>query len=243
MRSILAFILSLLLVAPALAATPDEDVDHYLGIFQGDSRIHNMTVQDLGWKGISDTRLFDLLEQRVLSEQQAARASRAEKDRIAHYIRALGFSGQRKYRPTLSRFGLDADYMRTANLALGDLPQYERWNPVISARATFDPSLSDDANRVMNMLRSDDVLLQRIGAKRVYFSVKDDAVVAFLATRLKEEYPKPWQGEEADAIAWMTKALGHVAKDRYRSLLEEVMQGAPAYGVRKQAGSALKQNP
>jgi hypothetical protein len=37
----------------------------------------------------------------------------------------------------------------------------------------------------------------------------------------------------------MAKALGHVAMDRYRPLLEEVVQGTPTYGVRKQAGSAL----
>jgi len=240
MRRCLALLVSICAGA-TFAATPDEDVQRYLEIFKGDPRIHGMACEDLAWKGISDPRLFDLLEQRILAEEKAARDSRPDKDRIARYMRALGFSGQMKYRPTLSRFGLDVVYMRYAGQAIDDLPQYARWNPQISAREKFDPALGDDANRVMNMLRSDDLLLQRIGAKRVYFGVTDDAVLEMLAARLKEAYPRSWEGDEADAVAWMAKALGHAAREKYRSLLEEV-QSSPTRGVRNQAASALRQN-
>jgi hypothetical protein len=171
MPRLIAVLLSLCAVG-ASAATPDEDTDAYLRIFQGDSRVHNLAVQDLGWKGISDTRLFDLLEQRVLSEQQAARSARAEKDRIEHYIRALGFSGQRKYRPTISRFGLDADY-----IFRGPRVADRRSTRSGTGHWRAPPRLEGERRREprQEQLRSDDC---RAGSARsAYFAVKDDAVV------------------------------------------------------------------
>ena len=41
--------------------------------------------------------------------------------------------------------------------ASGELAKFQKWNPIISNRASFDPKLSDDMNRMMNMLKSGDV--------------------------------------------------------------------------------------
>jgi hypothetical protein len=241
MKMVLAAAFSIL-AGPALAASPEEDVQRFIAIFQqSDATAQNRAVEDLAWMGLSDLRLFDPIEQRILAEERAARESRAEKDRIARYMRALGFSGRPKYRSTLNRFTLDQVYMRYADQAIKDLPYYQRWNPIISARADWDPNLSDEANRVMNMLRSDDLLLQRIAAKRVWFGIQDEPALDLLAARLRDAYPKEWQGEEADSVAWMAKALGRADKGKYRSLLDEVVAGSPTRGVRNQAASALRQ--
>lgn len=235
MRCLLALLLSL--PAWSFAATVEEDVQRYVAVFQGnDGSLHNKSVEDLAWMGLSDPRLFDVIERRLLAEHERARFERAEKDRVARYIRALGFSGQPKYVATISRFEKDDVYHRYATTALQELPQYERWNPLISNRATFDPARSDDINRVMNMLRAEDLMLVRVGAKRAYFQ-PDDAMLDLIAERVRSQYSVSDPGH-VDAVAWMIKALGKTT--RHDALLEQVKAGAPDRKVRNAADSALR---
>src|SRR5262245_7919050 len=223
MSRFLALLLSLC-ASGALAATADEDLKHYLDIFQGDTG-HERAVEELAWKGISDPRLYDVIEQRLLKDAEAARRDREAKGRVARYIRALGFSGQEKYLPTIQRFDGDITYARYAKTALEDMPNYARWNKLIGDRAAFDPKLSDDSNRVMNMLRSGDPLLEKIGAKSVYFRDHDPAVVDLLAQKVRERY-RVSDLANADTNAWMVKGLGRAGRDKYLDLLEDVKRNA-----------------
>ena len=226
-----------LLAGAAGAATPEEDVQRYIAVFQGnDAALHNKSVEELGWMGLSDPRLFDIIERRLLAEHDRARPERAEKDRVARYFRALGFSGQAKYQRTLVKFTSDSVYHRYATQALNDLPHYERWNPVISSRASFDPAVSDDVNRVRNMLRAQDLLLVRVGAKRAYFQ-PDEAILDVIAERVRGQYSAS-DPEHVDAVAWMVKALGKTR--RHDALLEQVKASAPDRKVRNAADSALR---
>src|SRR5207247_1034579 len=100
------------------------------------------------------------------------------------------FSGQPKYVPTIEKFLKDNTYERYAGEALKDLPRYQKWNPIIANRSTFDPTYSDDANRVMNMLRSDDILLQRVGAKRIFHGVREDYLLQYLAQLVEADQLK-----------------------------------------------------
>jgi hypothetical protein len=209
MKTIIALLSVLMLSMPAFSATQEEDVATYLKVFESNFDAHAHAVEQLAWKGLSDPRLFDVIEFRLFSDLAAAERNRRVANRVAHYIRALGFSGQAKYKPSIERFVGHEYYGRHAITALDDLPRYERWNPVISDRNTFDPKYSDDVNRVMNMLRSSDVLLQRVGAKRVYFGTNDPYLLNYLqrlveANNARLDYAsKDLRGTQA----WMVKAL------------------------------------
>ena len=233
-----AFLLALCVAGTALAATPEEDVEHYLKIFQGDTG-HERAVEELGWKGISDVRLYDVMERRLLADFNDVRRDREGKGRVARYIRGLAFSGQPKYEPTIGRFLYDPDYGRHAKIASEDLPHYTRWNPIISNRAAFDPKVSDDGNRVLNMLRSGDPLLEKIGAKCVYFRENEAAVVDALAELVRQRY-RVSDPVNADTTAWMVKGLGRAGREKYRDLLEDVKRNAADRGPRNQAESALR---
>jgi hypothetical protein len=232
-------VFALLLAGPSAAASLDEDVARYVQTFSGERRLHSEAAESLSWMGISDTRLFDVVQQRLLEDHQAARNDRPEKDRVARYLRALGFSGQPRYVPTLNGFVKDPVYARYARAALEDLPLYQKWNPVISNRATFDPKYSDDVNRVMNMLRYDDFLLKRVGAKRVYFKNQDDDLLELLSQQVKASLRISDSGS-SDAIAWMVKALGHARKEKYRALLVEARDSAADPKVRHYASAAVE---
>lgn len=238
MKIVVTVLMALMFAGHAVAASVEEDVARYVQIFSSDSNLHSDAADTFAWKGLSDIRVFDVIEKRLLEEHDAARHDRDEKNRVARYIRALGFSGQPKYEPVIRRFEQDKVYARYAKAALGDLQQYQKWNPVIANRAAFDPRYSDDANRVMNMLRSDDLLLKQIGAKRIYFQHPEDPLLEMLAKEVRAHYAST-DPRFSDAIAWMLKGLGKSKKPQYIPLLEEVRANARDGKIRKYAQVSL----
>ena len=242
MRIVLALATSLIFSGFAAAASVEDDVQRYIQIFSGEKNLHNDAADTFSWMGLSDTRLFDIVERRLLEDADASRDNRNERNRVARYIRSLGFSGQTKYEPTIKKFLGDVGYNRFAQAALQDLPDYNKWNPIISNRSSFDPKFSDNVNRVANMLRSDDLLLQRVGAKRVYFDSKDDILLELLAQKLRTNYARTDLNdrERSDSVAWQAKALGSSKNDKYVALLQEVGEKAVAQHVVKHAKEALE---
>src|SRR6266850_6505698 len=240
-RFILAFFASLIFSNFAAAASLEDDTQRYIQIFSGEKKLHSDAADTFSWMGLSDTRLFDIVEKRLLEDANASRDNRNERNRVARYIRSLGFSGQTKYEPTIKKFLGDAGYDRFARVALQDLPDYNKWNPIISNRSSFDPKFSDNVNRVANMLRSDDLLLLRVSAKRVYFESKEDVLLELLAQQLRANYARRDLNdrERADSVAWLAKALGSSRNDKYTPLLQEVAEKADARAVRGHAKEAL----
>ncbi|TCS36247.1 hypothetical protein EDC30_10764 [Paucimonas lemoignei] len=239
MRKFLVMLLATIVLMPATAATLDEDVARYIQIFNSDTHAHQEAVESLAWMGLSDTRLFDVIERRVKDEADRFRNNKDEKNRVARYIRALGFSGQSKYEPTIRQYLADRTYERYAKTALEDMDDYRKWNPIISNRASFDPRYSDDVNRVMNMLKSDDPLLKRVAAKRIYFAHQDDVLLELLAKDLKAAYPKA-DTTYSDATSWMVKALGNAKNPKYRPLIQEIAGNSRDSKVASYAKKALE---
>jgi len=241
MRFIPAFFAFLIFSNFAAAASVEDETQRYIQIFSGEKRLHNDAADTFSWMGLSDPRLFDIVERRLLEDADASQADRTERNRVARYIRSLGFSGQSKYEPTIRKFIGNPNYRRFSEAALADLPQYNKWNPVISNRSSFDPKYSDDVNRVANMLRSDDLLLLRVGAKRVFFDSKEDILLELLAQQLRANYARRDlnDGERVDSVAWLAKALGSSGNEKYTALLHEVAGKATASTVAQHAAGAL----
>jgi hypothetical protein len=237
-RFLLACLLGCLTTARLHAATLDEDVQSYIAVFNGPSAGHAEAVESLAWKGLSDPRLFDFIEQKLLQEYMQARMTRPDQIRVGHYVRALGFSGQPKYVPTLRKVQGEFVYQRLARVAQEDIPDYQRWNPIISDRAHFDPRYSDDVNRLLNMLRSDDLQLQRLAAKRVFFGTHDPVVLDLLEKDLRASYARVEHGNE-DALSWMIKALGHADPQKYEPLFQEILSSSRDHKLRDYARRAL----
>jgi hypothetical protein len=242
MRTLTA-LLSLLLPLLANAATIDEDVQRYVGIFEGDKALHASAAESLGWTGLSDARLYDVIEARLLAEYPVPKDLKAERQRLAWYIRALGFSGQDKYLPTIGKFLGDRDYATYSRHALADLPNYKRWNPIISDRKSFDGKVTDEGNRAINMIRSNDFQLKEIGAKRVYYGrLRDEPIFEVLAREVRASYPGA-TSSNSDEIAWMVKALASSGNEKYRPVVQEVADKATDEKIARHARSSLDSFP
>ena len=244
MRSFPAILLALVFPGLAAAVTLEDDVQSLVKVFSGDKGHHVAAVRTLAWMGVSDPRVYDIVEQRLKADAEAARDDRTEQDRVAHYLRALGFSGNDKYLPTLTGFQDDAVYGRSVRNALKDFPLYQKWNPIISNRAIFfDAKYSDDVNRVMNMLAAADVQLKGLGARRIRHGTHHEEP---LLDRLEKEartlYPKAkdFDLETQDAIGWMLIALGSSRNPKYLPLLEEALNETKERKIRNGASSGLK---
>ena len=226
----------------AWSATLQEDTERYIAIFNGPIDQHSATADTLPWMGLSDPRLFDILERRILQEKDSGNGfgQRDDRNRVARYVRGLGFSGQPKYAPTLRQLVADRGFERFAKAALEDLPNYEKWNPIISDRATFDPKYSDDVNRVRNMLLTDDLLLARLAAKRVFLASREEELVDRLADSLKKNYRRDADAETANSLGWLIKGVSSAKLPRHLPLLEDVAQNAPSGSVRRHADEAAR---
>src|SRR2546425_12047197 len=104
MRIVLALATSLIFSGFAAAASVEDDVQRYIQIFSGEKNLHNDAADTFSWMGLSDTRLFDIVERRLLEDADASRDNRNERNRVARYIRSLGFSGQTKIRANDKEF-------------------------------------------------------------------------------------------------------------------------------------------
>ena len=229
------------LACGASAATPEDDVQHYIAVFKDPYGAVEQAVDELAWKGISDERVYDLIEDRLLQDAaEGSRRSKMDRNRVNRSIKALGFSGQMQYEKTLHGFLYNRAYGGYAKRAIANLRQYAKWNPLIADRSTWQPQYSDDINRVRNMLNSKDVQLQGLGAKRVFHAHSQEAVLLDLvAERLRDCYKTVTDPEDVDAAGWMANALGKSSGQKYRDLLNEVEIGAADVKVRNRAGKAM----
>jgi len=235
-------LLTLFFAGIAHAASLEDDVNRYVERFSGNKTVNEEVVESLEWMGLSDPRVFDLIERRAIEGAEPGRYDRKTRNQVQLHIRALGFSGQSKYAATLQNFAPDLTYGRRAKNALEDLPYYQKWNPIISNRAIFDAKYSDDVNRILNMLHSDDFLLKRLGAQRVYAENKDAILLSTLETEIRASYLNMKNENDngpIDAVSWMVKALGSAKQEQYRPLLQEVAVKAPSKKIRKYADQAL----
>jgi hypothetical protein len=239
MKKLISLIAVLCLCSGAFAATVEDDVADYSQAFAEGKSINPAMLESLAWKGISDPRVFDPLERRLLASAEEGLTDRHIKKEVALYMRALGYSGQSKYIPTLERYRNEVAYDGYVRDALEDIPRYQRWNPIVSNRANFDSRYSDEVNRIRNMLRSDDFDLKKIGAKRVYYQNKDDVLLEVLAEQIRATYMSNDE-RNGDSIAWMVKALGSARQEKYRPLIEEVAANAPDNTIVRHARKALK---
>ncbi|MFT4614960.1 MAG: hypothetical protein ACI9NT_002112 [Bacteroidia bacterium] len=166
------------LTAPGLSSAADE-IQQMLGVFQVPEGQEVLTenwsdqvsaARRLEYFGLSDPALFDTIEADLLQAYKGS--SNAEIEYTGWMVKALEFSGQKKYIDTVKIVAKGAPDKRTrdyAKAAAEVLPSYTQWNTIISSKDNYRADKSAEVNRYANMLSSGVPQLQHLAAKRISF--------------------------------------------------------------------------
>lgn len=219
----------------------DEQISHYHEIFDtGTYAERYEMLQRLQWSGISDPRLFDRFEALVLESYQESSFNKNERNLVSHSIRALGYSGNEKYRGTLQEVRENARVGKLkghAKRALSDLDSFVEWLAKIEASDFRAEGKPVEIATYMKMLSIDDTQVQRLAARAIFHEQQNDPeLLSMAADRIREQYlQSDLDREEQDTVAWLCKAIGENARAEYTDLLTEVAEDTPHKKIRRYA--------
>ena len=217
----------------------DEQIDYYLGVLATGSYTSKIEMlKKLQWSGLSDPRLYDKIEDEPAKQYLRSDLDKQNIGVLAHQIRALGYSGNEKYRNTLEQIKKSAankTLRKHASKALIQLDKFIAWNKLIIASDFAVEGKSAEVATYMKMLSVDDVFVQRLAARAIFHERQQDTdLLALVAEKLKGLYIQDGlDGEAQDTAAWFCKAIGQSGKPEYMGLLTKVNQNTPYKKIRK----------
>jgi len=223
--------------------TVDEQIDHYLNVYYNGEHSAKITMlKRLQWSGISDPRLYYPIEQQVRLLGMYARSKLKSPDRelLAHQIRALGYSGNDRYRNILKSimdFSKNNKFRSHAKKALIQLDKFKYWHQLIADSDFSIEGKSAEVTTYMKMLSTDHVMVQRLAARAMFHERRQDVdLLALSAEKLERLYLQPGlDGEAQDTVAWLCKAIGENGNWEYGELLKRVVKDTPYKKVRNHA--------
>ncbi|HHM06014.1 MAG TPA: hypothetical protein ENJ19_09790 [Gammaproteobacteria bacterium] len=230
------------LATPAAFATAEDveaEIQHYIDVFRhGGFDARHEAMGELKWSGISDPRVYDIIEAALLKNFTDTRPRHVDEN--AWYAKTLAISGLEKYRATLQKIHDETNSSKLKKhvaWALARINDYARWNPVIARGLAEAPPGGLAAARVRNLLNSDIPELIRAGGKRVYFAHNaDDALLELTKDTLLKHYRSVGTDRvDVDALAWLCKALAKSGQPQYKSVLEEVAENTTSKKLAKYA--------
>ena len=125
MKFVFAILTALAFSTTALAVT-DEEEARYVKSFSGDQCLHSDAADTFAWMGISDTRVCDIVEKRLLEDHQVAHNDRHKKTALpVIFACSPSAANPNTFQPstTLSPMASATRYVKAA---LEDLPQYQK---------------------------------------------------------------------------------------------------------------------
>jgi len=239
---IAGLIIFALLSSPGIAfETVDEQIDHYLKTLSKTNVKGKIEMLErLQWSGLTDSRFYDVVESNVLKQYLRDDLSKNERTVLGHQIRALGFSGNEKYRATL-KLVKEESYVRRnkgyGKKALADMNKFSSWNKLIAESNFTIEGKSAEVTTYMKMLNTDNPSVQKLAARAIFHEEQDDNdLLVLTAEKLKAMYLKEGLDRGAqDSAAWLSKALGQNGGEEFIALLIEVVDKTPYKQIRKHA--------
>lgn len=234
--------LALFLNSAAYAFSSDEErVNHYLSVLDsGHYKAKETMLTRLQWSGLSDPRLFDEIEKRLLQNYLNPDLDSDGTNLLAHHVRALGYSGNEKYRSTITKVyegGAKSRLRKHAKKALRDLNLYINWNSVVRNSNIDTSGKSVEVATYLKMLHADDVHVQRLAARAIFHEkLTDEDLIDVAAKNLNGMYLQEGLDTQAqDTAAWLCKAIAGSNDTEHKNLLREVGQESPYKKIRKYA--------
>lgn len=231
------------LLSPLVSAQePIAQEQQYLAIFQGDNHAQQIqAIETLIISGPQDVAVYDAIAASLKQSLTSATDKKAI-DYSSWLAKGLGYSGNEKYRATLTQIA-EGDYHKKlrkyANEGISNISQYAIWNPILHTQTHVD--LSPRLNAYSNALTSDDLILIRIAAKRIMYEREYSEVIL---TQLSEQLAQPRLLDDSrlaiDTYAWLAKALASSGNDKFKAVIEDMANNADNKKLRSYAKKYLK---
>ena len=194
--------------------------------------------------GLTDQELYTKVAT-LLKDGYAARKDADHIDEMAWLCKALAASGDSQYRPLFEEIVAktpSTKLKRYAKQSHALIEEYAQRSWILNRTETWDESLSAADNRLVNMLNSDNLALQRDAAKILVRSIKTDekvfdAAAAALTTMAAENHPK---STYADTMAWLCKSLAASGNSKYVETLQQIHDSTNSLKLKRYASKALK---
>ncbi len=237
---------SLALASSLSSASPqdlEDEIQHYIKEMTKPELPEHQLYVELEWSGISDVRLYDVIERRLLENYKKTGAG--ELDDSAWMAKALSYSGQPKYLPTLEKiYGevYSQNFRKYLLKSIERLPNWTKWNPDLYKGLDAVPADRLKIARVINMLNSDYPKLRTVGGRHVWWHYTDNEELLDLTKeRLIATYNTSGQDAfDIDAVAWLCKGLAKSGDSKYKPLIEKIAKDARNKRVRGYAKKFLR---
>lgn len=239
----LAFLfLSVVMAMPVYAfQSQEERSKHYLEILNTYNLDTKTKMLDrLEWSGLSDPLFFDEIEKALLVATSKEYMSSKEIKLSAHLIKALGYSGQERYRDTLLLVKEKTTSTKLAKYlgrAETNLNKFANWHSLIAKQSVKTKGKSAEVIIYLKMLSIKDIQLEKLAARAIFHEHRRDPdLLALAAQRLEAYYLDEALDRDAqDAVAWLCKAIGQSGDVTYSELLNNVATNSPHRKVQKYA--------
>ena len=256
---IIGLVLALFLTASVMAdEVKDERIDSYLNILStGNVKQKSTMLNRLQYSGLSDPRLFDVIEKSLLDQHLSRNLNKRQVKVLVYMVRSLGYSGNNKYRSTISILSNDPTLRdddptlptlrndnptlrklrKHAARALVDLRKFSTWNTLIKTSDLVIEGKNAEITTYMKMLDIDNIFIQRLAARAMFHeNIRDPDLLALAANKLKFlSMQNGLDHESQDTAAWLCKAIGQSGQSKYKNLLIEIAGKTSYKKIRKYA--------
>jgi len=166
-------------------------------------------------------------------------------DEMAWMCKALAASGDSQYMALFERIMKESPSVKIRRYARQStelLEQYAQRSQVLNATDHWDESLSAEDNRLISMLRSDDLGLKRDAAKMIVRSVGNDAKVYAAAALALQGMAQQIKIDSlyVDTMAWLCKALAASGDSDYIADLKALHDGTDNYKLKTYTKKAIR---
>ncbi len=199
--------------------------------------------------GLSDKRLFDNVKNIILTKHIDIMSKSKNEElvirQVVALLRTLASSGNYEYSSTLERLVLESSNRSIRNRAkhvMNKIGFYQQRNQLMQNLEGHSNSQSLHTTRILNLLESDDLIMNRFAAEEIFRAGSAAPVVQeWIATRLKRDLHNAESKLHIDTLAWYCKVLGLVNKPKYSGFLKEIVKDKSVDSkIRKHTKKILK---
>lgn len=246
-----------------------EEVSQLMAGLKSTSQVQRVnSAKVITRSGLQDQALYqkvaDLLKTGYSQEYEKEHA-----DEMSWLCKALAASGDSKYRELLDEVAANAPSVKVKRYAKESselIDTYAQRIQVLNATDDWDDELNSEENRLVSMLRSDDVSLKRDASKIIVRNPNKDEKVFAAAAAALSDMSKDFYSDnrsvdvvdiynqhsfdttkgphlsrlQIDTMAWICKALAVSGDKRYIDLLEHVHDNTQSQKLSSYASKALK---